>query len=43
MPSPYRLQATENHELLATGLQEGIGLAIDQRAFTTEVGGTGVL
>jgi hypothetical protein len=32
----------ENHEVLATGLQEGIGLAIDhanQRAFTTELGG----
>jgi hypothetical protein len=32
----------ENHEALATGLQEGIGLAIDhtnQRAFTTELGG----
>ena len=32
----------ENHEVLATGLQEGIGLAIDHanhRAFTTELGG----
>jgi hypothetical protein len=32
----------ENHEVLATGLQEGIGLALDhanQRAFTTELGG----
>ena len=32
----------ENHEVLATGLLEGIGLAIDhanQRAFTTELGG----
>jgi hypothetical protein len=32
----------ENHEVLATGLQEGIGLAIDhanRRAFTTELGG----
>ena len=32
----------ENHEVLATGLQEGIGLAIDhanQRAFTTELDG----
>jgi hypothetical protein len=32
----------ENYEVLATGLQEGIGLAIDhanQRAFTTELGG----
>ncbi len=32
----------ENHEVLATGLQEGIGLAIDhanQRAFTPELGG----
>jgi hypothetical protein len=32
----------ENHEVLAAGLQEGIGLAIDhanQRAFTTELGG----
>jgi hypothetical protein len=32
----------ENHEVLATGMQEGIGLAIDhanQRAFTTELGG----
>jgi hypothetical protein len=32
----------ESHEVLATGLQEGIGLAIDhasQRAFTTELGG----
>ena len=32
----------ENHEVLATGLQEGIGLAIDhanQRAFTTDLGG----
>ena len=32
----------ENHEVLATGLQEGIGLAINhanQRAFTTELGG----
>lgn len=32
----------EDHEVLATGLQEGIGLAIDhanQRAFTTELGG----
>src|SRR3984893_17830187 len=32
----------ENHEVLATGLQEGMGLAIDhahQRAFTTELGG----
>src|SRR6201996_5593800 len=36
---PKRL---ENHEERATGLQEGIGLAIDhanQRAFTTELGG----
>jgi DNA-binding beta-propeller fold protein YncE len=32
----------ENHEVLATGMQEGIGLAIDhanRRAFTTELGG----
>ena len=32
----------ESHEVLATGLQEGIGLAIDhlnQRAFTAELGG----
>jgi hypothetical protein len=32
----------ENHEVLATGLQEGIGLGIDhanQRAVTTELGG----
>jgi hypothetical protein len=32
----------ESHEVLATGLQEGIGLAIDhanRRAFTTELGG----
>jgi hypothetical protein len=32
----------DSHEVLATGLQEGIGLAIDhanQRAFTTELGG----
>ena len=32
----------EDHEVIATGLQEGIGLAIDhanQRAFTTELGG----
>jgi len=32
----------ESREALATGLQEGIGLAIDhinQRAFTTELGG----
>ena len=32
----------ENHEVLATGLQEGIGLALDhanRRAFTTELGG----
>lgn len=32
----------EDHEVLATGLQEGIGVAIDhanQRAFTTELGG----
>ena len=32
----------ENHHVLATGLQEGIGLALDhanQRAFTTELGG----
>jgi hypothetical protein len=32
----------ESHEVLATGLQEGMGLAIDhanQRAFTTELGG----
>jgi hypothetical protein len=32
----------QKHEVLATGLQEGIGLAIDhanQRAFTTELGG----
>src|SRR6201984_1513333 len=32
----------ENHEVLATGLKEGIGLAIDhanQRAFTTDLGG----
>ena len=32
----------ESHEVLATGLQEGMGLAIDhanQRALTTELGG----
>jgi len=32
----------EDHQVLATGLQEGIGLAIDhanRRAFTTELGG----
>ena len=32
----------ENHEVLATGLEEGIGLAIDhanQRAFTSDLGG----
>ena len=32
----------ESHEVFATGLQEGIGLAIDhanQRALTTELGG----
>jgi hypothetical protein len=40
--APIGARELENHEVLATGLNEGIGLAIDhanQRAFTTELGG----